>query len=526
MIEAKNWESDFPFKKVRQQQESTINIAIDAINSGKKFIILDLGTGVGKSAIGITISRYFNRIKSWNSYFLTTQKILQDQYMNDFGGPKQQDLKCIKGAENYTCSSSTAALSCGYVRSIPGFEEEHPHCMHSCAYKVAKNVFLMSNFSLTNYSYFLKQTFHDVDVPKRNLLILDEGHNIDSEISNVIDIELNSNVLKNIGIDMPEFKSKSDIMPWIKEVAKPMINVHVKEIEAKLEKKENKKNATYLSDFSFWDKVNCKLKKFLQIYEPSNWVCNYIYNKDFGSIVNYKPIDISQYSKDLLFSLADHVIIMSATIVNFDNFTRSLGIDKNDCLYISEESPFPYENRPIFYFPIANMGYKTIDQDLPKSIEFLKEVLEEHNKDKGVIHCSSYKITNFIKENLKDKRLLIQDNKNKNEILEYHKTTKEPTVLVSPSMNEGVDLKDDLSRFQVLMKLPFPHLGDELVKARKEKWSWWYNFETIKTIVQSVGRSVRNEEDKAVTYIIDTNFEWFLKYNKKTFPQSFLKQMF
>ena len=33
-------------------------------------------------------------------------------------------------------------------------------------------------------------------------------------------------------------------------------------------------------------------------------------------------------------------------------------------------------------------------------------------------------------------------------------------------MQEGVDLKGDCSRFQVICKIPYPYLGDKWVKAR------------------------------------------------------------
>ena len=73
---------------------------------------------------------------------------------------------------------------------------------------------------------------------------------------------------------------------------------------------------------------------------------------------------------------------------------------------------------------------------------------------------------------------------------------KQPTVLLSPSMSEGVDLKGDASRFQILCKVPYPYLGDKLVKKRMYKWKWWYPLQTAKTIVQSVGRMVYVIEDK------------------------------
>ena len=88
-------------------------------------------------------------------------------------------------------------------------------------------------------------------------------------------------------------------------------------------------------------------------------------------------------------------------------------------------------------------------------------------------------------------------------------------------MTEGVDLLGDASRFQVLCKVPYPYLGDKLVKKRMNKWKWWYPFQTAKTIIQSIGRSVRSHEDKAVTYILDSDWERFYKFNKSLFSQDF-----
>jgi len=94
-------------------------------------------------------------------------------------------------------------------------------------------------------------------------------------------------------------------------------------------------------------------------------------------------------------------------------------------------------------------------------------------------------------------------------------------VLLSPSMTEGVDLMGDLSRFQILCKVPFPYLGDKLVRKKMNKWKWWYDLQTAKTVIQSVGRSVRSETDTAVTYILDGSWENFFAKNKKLFGPEF-----
>ena len=90
-----DWTPYFPYEEIRPGQKDAIEAIIDSFESGVKYFILEAGTGVGKCAIGITISRYISAHiqKSADavpgSYVLTTQKILQEQYnqaMSDIQG--------------------------------------------------------------------------------------------------------------------------------------------------------------------------------------------------------------------------------------------------------------------------------------------------------------------------------------------------------------------------------------------------------------------------------------------------------
>ena len=101
-------------------------------------------------------------------------------------------------------------------------------------------------------------------------------------------------------------------------------------------------------------------------------------------------------------------------------------------------------------------------------------------------------------------------------------TTKKASVLLSPSMTEGVDLKGDLSRFQIICKIPYPYLGDQIVRKRMHKHKDWYGLQTAKAIVQSCGRSVRSSKDTAVTYILDSDWKRFYGKNKHIFPKEFI----
>ena len=69
----------FPFKSPRHDQLETISEIVDAISQGYKYIVLEAGTGTGKSAIAYTLSSMYD-----SSYILTVTKQLQEQYLTDF----------------------------------------------------------------------------------------------------------------------------------------------------------------------------------------------------------------------------------------------------------------------------------------------------------------------------------------------------------------------------------------------------------------------------------------------------------
>ena len=214
---------------------------------------------------------------------------------------------------------------------------------------------------------------------------------------------------------------------------------------------------------------------------------------------------------------------MSASIVSHEGFIETIGIDKNKTISIKEKSPFPSSNRPIIYSPAGKMSAKNIDKTLPIMCKMIKSILDNHKNEKGIIHTHNTKIAMFIKNKIKDKRLIVAYGDNRDSILKKHTTSKSPTVIISPSMSEGVDLKGNLSNFQILCKVPFPYLGDKVTRKKMNKWKWWYNTITVRTIIQSIGRSIRSEKDKAVTYILDEDWKRISKSCKEYFPEGFFE---
>jgi len=530
----------FPYKTIRAQQQEAIEFTLNSLlESGKRFVIIEAGTGVGKSAIGVTASRYLSSnmqntagLFEDGSYFLTTQKILQEQYVKDFGG-FSGPMKSIKSSTNYTCNYNKKTSCAEGLRALRTAEKGSRFwkaCTFNCVYRNAKDGFIKSPEGVTNFPYFLAETQYAGKLTPRQVLVIDEAHNVAAELSKFIEITISNRFCKSfLSIDMPRSLTPAKYVKWVKETYIPVISGKLKHLESMLEKyvglKEKIKSGEFASiakKFEIMDKHVCKVKRFLDLYNSDNWVMNEIAADGRSDRkVEFKPIDVAPFANEMLYHLGEKVILMSATILDKDAFTECVGIPRDQCEFISLPSPFPIENRPVIYSGIGKMSSKSIDETLPKMVQAVKAILEQHKGEKGIIHCHSYKVANFIKRNVRSTRLLIHNSENREAVLEKHIKAKKPTVLISPSMTEGVDLKGDLSRFQIICKVPYPYLGDKLVRKKMNKWKWWYPLQTAKTIVQATGRSVRSNEDTAVTYILDSDFEMFYNRNRSMFPKGF-----
>jgi len=154
-------------------------------------------------------------------------------------------------------------------------------------------------------------------------------------------------------------------------------------------------------------------------------------------------------------------------------------------------------------------------------------IIDHHKTEKGIVHTHSRDITNFLKNKLSNnKRFLFRDDLANNEaILRQHYEADFPTILVSPSLSFGVDLKDDLARFQIIIKLPFPPLSSKRIKKLFDVDKDWYENKMLNSLVQACGRATRSKNDFSTTYILDGNIVNTLKRTKDKLPKSFIERI-
>ncbi|WP_405298665.1 helicase C-terminal domain-containing protein [Methanobrevibacter sp.] len=500
-------ERHFPFKSPRTDQLETISEIIDAISRGYKYIVLEAGTGTGKSAIAATLSSIYD-----SSYILTVTKQLQDQYLEDF-----TNLCLVKGRGNFRCRMDLTLL-CDEGKCIAGTEScENPKT--DCDYYIQKHRALNSNTVISNYHYMFLELNYVGDFKKRQLLICDEAHNLENVIMSQLKLEFSVSDLSNyLKLDITDGMlyelENGDYDVWL------MFIHEVKEkYLTELERIKDVQKPQLTEKIAFIKREISDCNRFIEniAYDPYSWVFDY--NPDY-EILEFKPLKVDNYAKNTLLEYGEVCIFMSATILDWKFFSKCLGIREDEIYAIRRKSPFNLKRNPVISVGEYNLSRKFINENAPKTVDVIKSILEKHKDDKGIIHTVSTSCKDFLIDNLNDPRLMEHNTQNRADQLEKFKSTKEPLVLVSPSMNEGVDLPGDLCRFQIIYKLPYPDLGDRQIMMRANADEEWYDYKTSLALVQTYGRGMRFEDDRCVTYFIDSRISSYVE-NDRFLPDSF-----
>jgi len=523
----------FPLTMIpRNQQIYMLDFIKKSIINAKKYILINAPTGSGKSYLTLLFSNWYkNTINSDAKIdILTNSKILQDQYTSEFNV-----IKPLKGRNNYYCDPYDTDCSKGWdICNTSG-----PKCGSECPYTNAKETWKSSTIGLTNFhlfntfSIYVKDNILDRN---SNVLIIDEAHDFESVFCDFISTTISAKSLKQYGFNISEIEKLDNNIIRIKSVEQYISflnNKFINKIKEKQEwidkRKENAPQKIKLEYAKYSQHCLTQLEKFKYLineYEQdkSNWILDITLNekdKDFSKIVlDVKPVWGHKYIKDMIFKNYDHVIMMSGSILDKSMFSYINGISEKFTTYFDIDSDFKLKNRPIYYMSgVGKMTYSQKFNTFENQLVLIKKILKKHKKQKGIIHCGTYEIANWLKEHITDKRLLFHDSENRDEILKKHINSKSQTILVSPSMVSGVDLKDDISRFQIILKIPFPFLGSEKIKQRMKTNKHWYNWKTVVDFIQMYGRSIRSVDDYADTYVLDDSFSDLLRYNSDIIPR-------
>lgn len=567
----------------RPEQTVIIEEILTAIDNGYKNIILEAGTGVGKSAIATSIANYVE-----NSYIVTMTNQLLQQYLHDFNYMVNE----IKGRGNYYCNFEGCCDNCyvkdenntrlrNYNQALKDYksnpnkyakpekpillntcgkkeEDKIPAAYSSCPYITALKRALKHDHVISNYDYLYIAGNYAGILPERELLILDEAHNLEKKIMQLITETLNrKTIYRDYELDIFDgitehnmtLKSISEPKYWI-GICDKLITTISGRLNNYIENEYKDMDSTILNKLLENDDVVRKYKKDMEKYDKlikslrdEKWIIELPTKKNIladdsylshakvkGLTVEFKPLTVSEYT-DSLFHFGEIRLFMTGTLGSKDKFCNWLGIDPNETYYIYQKSPFPVEHRPIIRDYVGKMSGRNKSTGEPnwkneEALIKIHDILEEHPNEKGVIHVSSNEQAWYIRNELKQycrRPFQVAYGRTREDSIRKFEEWEGNMVLIGAGIKDGVDFKGDKCRFQILFKMPFPNLGGAQVNIRKRYDLVWYIYQTVMPLMQAYGRGIRNENDYCRTYVLDSDFESLIKDYTYLFNEYFIE---
>lgn len=476
----------------------------------RRYVILESPVGSGKSAIAMTVAKYFG-----SSHILTPRKSLQDQYFGDF----QHMAVMMKGRSSYPCvwwdnseydeimnfinrgESPPVGITgthCGEGKCANGNKAAYERCTQrqACPYAAAMYKAVSNRHVVHNVHSFIFQAYMNDKFDKRPLMIIDEAHRLRQLLPEFLSRTI---FVRGVARDTQDIPSDSaDLSTWCEWMLK-------EEFMPKYRQSDQQE---------YRDQVSSLMATNMGAFVVQR---SYL---DSGCRFTFKPLHSEWAGENLLYSFGDRVLLMSGTIFSKAAFCREIGIREDEAEFIQVDSSFPLKMRPVLakreYF--APTSHKT--KDLDTILNRINLILTRMPDKKGLIHVPSYAMMDEIVEGMGfNSRLMSHTSSNFQETLTEFFETPEPRVLISPTCTEGVDFKGDRARFQIIVRVPYPNAGDKWVEARMKENYGWFNMEALITFGQMLGRVNRSETDFGVSILLDDRFPEFLRKNAGLIPK-------
>lgn len=508
-------------------------------NQTAKYLILESPVGSGKSNIGVAFGEYLSQgitpedrefdKGAGKSYILTPQRILQAQYEESFADNSKVDLFSFYGKSNYTCQAKNTTCDVGSVVA--------PECSQ-CPFKIAKKRAIRSKNLVLNYKLALLQfAYGQKSFAKRSLIVMDECHTLENHLIDFDALKITDWRMKRYNLKFEIKKTLSDALAWLSDYYHPKMNEVRKNMEQECEdiqyKAEDGQKLTHneIKKLKEFDELSDHLDEvLLMTLQAIEYVdANYVLVHE-PLMFQFKRLYGAYTFNRLVKPKADKILFMSSTILNQRGFCSDLGIPQEESAFLSLDSDFPAENRPVYYLPTMKMnaGWNApeLTKDRRAMADGIIKILESHKDDSGVLHTGNFKIAEWLVREFRDYGISHQiyhhnpdSGNDRNDVIEAFTNATKPRILVSPSSTEGLDLKEDLGRFALFVKVPFGNLGDQWIKRRMELSTEWYQRQALINIIQGGGRVVRSKDDWGHVYILDGSFAYLYKKTYSWIPK-------
>lgn len=538
------------------QQETIIRIARTMIETPNVSLLIDAPTGTGKSILSIVGSVLLNSL-GHSGYVLTSDLGLQTQYENDIER-LGFNIPSVRGLDNYDCLINSQPISLGECRT-KGSGRDIP-CYSDCPYFSRRDSASYAKTALLNYSYWLLQLNYVLEkqgdmakFDRRSFCFFDEAHKVQDIVQGHFSPRISHRISDTVQDYLDVYTSEfSPFKSNTKDIRKEIDNIcdtsdpkqmiasltRLKFLLGEIKKTKESFNQQCGRRWEFGspvpvhvskaqrniDRISdtfCKIEDYLDCLQDEKDLVRITEKREERSF-SFKNLNESSLIKKTLIEKSGFRTFMSATLGNPENYANFIGLE--NWQHIQIDNQFDMTRSPILFLRGYKLNWANKEKNFPKVLETCDRIIERHSEERGIIHSSSFALTNeIISSSTAAERMITYSNSSeKEDALIRFKETKNG-ILIGPSLLEGLSFDDDLSRFQIFFKVPFPNVSDEFMKRLLETYPEKYMAKTANNVIQGTGRSVRSRDDWAITYILDTCFDQL--FDTKHLPKSFIERI-
>jgi ATP-dependent DNA helicase DinG len=507
------------FSQWRPSQDLTI---VQGLDSPKRFVAQSAPCGIGKSASYVAQAV----ISGKRCAILTSTKGLQSQVLADFGCLGLVD---IRGRANYPCAMS------------PGMNCEdgaHAGCPHqrtqACAYHAAYSKALLAPLVVTNYTYWVLIHQYSEGLGHFDMLVCDEAHNADAELSGILSIQFTSTEIERLLSSSfpPEEAPLSEWRRWAMAHL-PRAEAGREQLAALVKSQSGSVKLRDIRELARWKSLCSRLADLASA--QGDWVAESLSNPYRHGITGYRldPLWPAPYAERLLFLQTGKILLVSATLV--EKSLDLLGIKNDERDFQEYPAVFDPARSPLYYIPTARVDFRTMESDSIRNLVLMRldQFIEPRLCWKGIVHSVSYARKDFIVSGSRFAPHMVSHTTAETaNVVEEFKRMRAPAILVSPSIATGYDFPYDACRWQVICKLPRPDTRSRIMRARVKADKDYGEHLAAQALVQSCGRAMRAEDDWCENVVIDDHIKGFLaadykrgrETGKRLLPTWFLRQ--
>ncbi len=248
-------------------------------------------------------------------------------------------------------------------------------------------------------------------------------------------------------------------------------------------------------------------------HKNSNWL-NWYEKRKNGLIFHMSPLDISERMNELLYKKVRTVIFTSATLsinMTFDYARSRLGLGKHTLEGIYP-SHFDFKRQTLMYIPrdLPNPNNQNFGREIAKRIySILKKT-----GGRALVLFTSYHNLNLVSRILKDKipyAIFRQGDAPRSVLLDAFRQDIRSVLLATGSFWQGVDVPGEALSCLIIDKLPFDSPQEPLVAARIEAirdqggnpFMEYQLPSAIISLKQGLGRLIRKTSDRGILSVLD-----------------------